>query len=84
MPDKLSGAEQLAGHLVNLEAAFDLPSGFLIDLPQESDWSFVIKMHSLLEAALTEVVAAELRQPRIDQILRTLPMRGPHSKLKVR
>ncbi|MFM0115660.1 hypothetical protein [Paraburkholderia nemoris] len=43
-----------------LHAALGLPSGFFASLLKEDDWSFVIKLHALIESALAHVVAHRL------------------------
>ena len=39
-----------------LEKTFELPKGFYEKLLKEDDWTFVIKLHSLLEASLTHLL----------------------------
>ncbi len=41
----------------SLEKELSLPSGFLLELRKEGDWSFIIKAHAFLEAALSHVLA---------------------------
>jgi hypothetical protein len=49
------------------EAELALPAGFLDALLAEDDWSFVIKAHALVEAAVAHVLAASL-DPRFRPI----------------
>lgn len=65
-----------------LEAALDLPSGFLESLSTEDDWSFVVKAHALLEAALTTVLVAH-SDPRLTDTFRKLQMGGRTGKVSV-
>jgi len=51
-----------------LEAELRLPSGFLQSLPSQDDWSFIIKCHAFIEAAITDLLVTstgreELREP---------------------
>jgi hypothetical protein len=47
--------------IADIENQLGLPTGFLIDLyTHEDDWSFVIKSHAFLEAALTHLLADHL------------------------
>ena len=43
-----------------LHDALGLPSGFFDSLLKEDDWSFVIKLHALIEQALAHVIAHRL------------------------
>jgi hypothetical protein len=43
-----------------LEKELTLPKGFIAGLVQEDDWSFVIKAHALVEAALTNQLSASV------------------------
>jgi len=47
--------------IADIETQLGLPTGFLISLyAHEDDWSFVIKAHAFLEAALTHLLADHL------------------------
>jgi hypothetical protein len=47
--------------IADIEAQLGLPTGFLLGLyAHEDDWSFVIKSHAFLEAALTHLLADHL------------------------
>ena len=47
--------------IADIETQLGLPTGFLISLyTHEDDWSFVIKAHAFLEAALTHLLADHL------------------------
>ena len=48
--------------LAELEKRLGLPTGFCEGLRNEDDWSFIIKLHALLEAALTTLLAAKVGQ----------------------
>lgn len=77
----MTDVDPFVKYLIKLEADFALPSGFLIGLPGESDWSFTIKIQSLVEAALTQAILAEVHEPRLDELLGGLPILGRHSKV---
>ncbi len=49
-----------------LEQSLDLPQGFFDSLYNEDDWSFVIKLHSFLEAHLSMVLAEALNKSALD------------------
>ena len=42
--------------LQELELDLGLPKGFCFKLLEEDDWSFVIKLHALLESAVSELI----------------------------
>lgn len=65
-----------------LEAALELPVGFLEGLSTEDDWSFVVKAHALLEAALTTALVFQ-SDPRLANTFSKLQMGGRTGKVSV-
>lgn len=64
-----------------LERELGMPDGWLLSLlKEESDWSFVIRLHALFEAALVHVINAKLNKPELREFVERLNMRGPISK----
>jgi len=61
-----------------LEAKLGLPIGFYLGLIDEDDWSFVIKLNALVEAACTHSLAALLNTPQLIDSLASLDL--GHSK----
>ena len=59
-------------------ARLGLPAGFYSKLLQEDDWSFVIKLNALVEAACSDALAARLHAPELAACLATLDL--GHSK----
>lgn len=57
VPDTIEGSVRM------LEAAVGLPSGFLERLKEEDDWSFIIKTHALIEAAVSHLLCSALDKP---------------------
>lgn len=59
-------------HIIErLEAGIGVPVGFfrsLLKQDDESDWSFVIKLHALIEAALTHLLAATSHRPGMEKV----------------
>jgi hypothetical protein len=53
---------------------FDHKSRFIIDLLEQDDWSFVIKGHAMLEAAVTELVLEHLGENRLKELIERLPL----------
>ena len=52
--------------LNQFELKLGLPSGFYDKLLKEDDWSFVIKLNALFEAASTHVLVTRLRVPDLE------------------
>ena len=60
------------------EARLGLPADFYVSLINEDDWSFVIKLNALVEAACTHALAARLHAPELIESLASLDL--GHSK----
>ena len=52
-----------------LLASAGLPEDFLDKLRLESDWSFVIKLHSLFEAVLASLIVKRLNAPAVQEAI---------------
>ncbi|WP_199451346.1 hypothetical protein [Vibrio harveyi] len=73
---------EIAEAVENLEALLGLPKGFYRKLHQEDDWSFIIKLSALFEAASTEAIASKLQHPEISSALSSLEQAHPrHGKI---
>lgn len=59
-----------------LEKEIGIPPGFLASLLNDGsdDWSFVIKLHTVAEAALTHLLTAALRREELADLFASLPM----------
>lgn len=56
----------------------------LLDLLTEDDWSFIIKSHAFLEAAVTEAIIHQLDDPRLLRVVERLPLSNDeYGKLSV-
>jgi len=51
-------------------------SGFLLDLLKEDDWTFVIKGHAMIEAAVTQLLIEHLGDIRLKSFIQRLPLSG--------
>jgi len=56
------------------EAKLGLPDGFYSDLLNQDDWSFVIKLNALIEAACTHSLVSRLRAPVLADSLASLDL----------
>ncbi|GKS63878.1 hypothetical protein YTPLAS72_11820 [Nitrospira sp.] len=57
-----------------LEAQLGLPSGFLEGLRTEDDWSFIIKIHALIEAAVSHLLCTALGNDRLIDVFSCLDL----------
>src|SRR3989338_4244438 len=64
----------MAGNLLEqvdiFEKELKLPKGFFKKLLKEDDWSFIIKIHSLVEAAVTYLLVKEIKKPLENSLYR--------------
>jgi len=63
-------SDKLHHHIKSLSESMGLGSDFLHDLDEEDDdWSFVVKLHAVLEAAVNELLKAKLAEPGLASML---------------
>lgn len=55
--------------IAKFEQRLGLPSRFYLDLLKESDWGFVVKLHSLFEGAATHILSMRLGGGKIESAL---------------
>lgn len=65
---------KLLPFITELEEGLKLPKGFFELLLKEDDWSFVIKLHSLLEASVTQLLTEALNETELADIFSRLEM----------
>jgi len=73
-PDKL---------LNEFELQVGLPENFCVQLIHEHSWSLVIKLHAVFEAALTQLLEAELHRPELVEFVSSMNMGGQFGKLNL-
>lgn len=66
--------ESFEDSLGRLERDCDLPNGFCLTLLNESDWSFVIKLHALLETAVSQLLVNALARKELADVFASLEM----------
>jgi hypothetical protein len=68
--------QSLADRLPLLERTLGVEPGFFksLDDEDESDWSFVIKVHALIEAAVSHLLTEHLRHPELNKLFSRLDM----------
>lgn len=74
--------EDARNPIFQLARDLGLPDTFLSDLLKEDDWSFIIKLHALLEAVLTHLLTHTFGKPELNDIFSKLQFRGPTGKLE--
>lgn len=60
-----------------METTLGIKRGFLTALVNEDDWSFVIKLHALVEAALTHILTLSSARPEMESIYARLDTSDP-------
>ena len=68
---------QMAG----FERTLGLPEGFIRNLENDDDWSFVIKAYALLEAGMSEMLVHWLNRPQLANLLSEMGMGGRFGKV---
>ncbi|MCC6298623.1 MAG: hypothetical protein IT314_04955 [Anaerolineales bacterium] len=76
LPDPIEAVSEL-------EKAYSLPDGFYENLQDEDDWSFIIKLNSLVEAAISDLIVEALADKKLDKFIRKLNLQGDKGKLGV-
>lgn len=60
--------------IAELEAKIGVRENFFRDLLREDDWSFVIKLHALFEAACTHLLLFHFKEPELTEIFSRLEL----------
>jgi len=60
-----------------LEAQLSLSPGFLQGLLQEDDWSFILKVHALAEAAISHLLVKVTEREELRQVFSRLELSNP-------
>lgn len=68
---------EMSKEVSELESLLGLPNGFYDNLLMEDDWSFVIKLSALFEAASGQALATKLQHPEIESALSYLEQANP-------
>jgi hypothetical protein len=62
-----------------LEKELELPENFYFKISEDDDWSFIIKLHSLIEAAVTNCIVNALGDARLENLVVSLPLNNRRS-----
>lgn len=60
----------------DLEEKVGVEAGFFARLYDEDDWSFIIKLHALFEAACSNLLSFHFNEPELDEIFVRLELSG--------
>ncbi len=60
-----------------LQRRIELPPDFLESIRDEDDWSFVVKMHALMEAAVTHLLTLRLGEESLHNVFARLDFAAP-------
>ncbi len=63
----------------DFESRLNLPKNFYRNLLKEDDWSFIIKVSALFEAATTHLLSIRFRAPEIETELAFLEQANPRN-----
>lgn len=66
--------DELRAAVRQIEEQYELGSGFLVRLRDEDDWSFVIKAHALVEAAVSQLLTHHIGDVRLARLFDKLPL----------
>jgi len=69
--------DEMSIEVSELEELLDLPKNFYLGLLKEDDWSFVIKLSAVFEAAGTQALAAKLQHKEIEDSFAQLDQAHP-------
>ena len=72
---------KVSDFVVTLEADLGVPRSFLVKLPLDDEWSFVIKVAALVEAAVSELLLSAIPDERIHPQFAKMKLRGPDGKI---
>ena len=70
-------------HIATFVKYYGLPKSFFEDLKKDDDWSFVIKLHAIFEALVTDLIRVELGRNELADLLTRIELSGrPTGKLE--
>lgn len=67
--------------IAQFESDIGVPEGFFSRIIHEDDWSFIVKLHGMFEAGLTQLLLAHLGEVRLETPLAKLNVMGASGKL---
>ena len=74
--------DNLADVVISIETELNVQVGFLRGLLKENDWSFLVKGHAFVEAAVSHAIVRTLEKPELNGLITRLEL-GVHSTGKL-
>jgi hypothetical protein len=71
---KLPDDFEVSYAILELEAKIGVPANFFRNLNDTDDWSFVIKLHALFEAACTHLLLFHFKEPQLAEVFSRLEL----------
>jgi hypothetical protein len=72
--EQVTVPDTVEGSVFALETELGLPSGFLERLKTEDDWSFIIKVHAVIEAAVSHLLCSALGKDTLADVFSHLDL----------
>jgi hypothetical protein len=69
--------------IAELESDIGVPNGFFSNIIHEDDWSFIVKLHGMVEAGLTQLIVAHFGDARLEVTISKMNISGPSGKLAI-
>jgi hypothetical protein len=79
--EKKDLVQSMETHIGELETRLGVHNGLLYSLLTQDDWSFVVKLHALIESSINELLRARVGRPELSDFLSLLPLSGVSGKL---
>jgi hypothetical protein len=67
--------------VIKLAKDLDLNPEFFNFIVREDDWSFIIKLHALIEAAITELLTSHLGKGRLNEVIQRMTLNGKSGRI---
>jgi hypothetical protein len=80
-PEQVEAVARHFALLQMIEEQYGLPRDFIPSLLEETDWSFLVKLHALLEAVVSDSLSQAV-DPRLERNFRRLSVSGPAGKVQ--
>lgn len=65
---------KIDGGIIRLQKKLGLPDNFFKDLLEENDWSFIIKIHALIEGVCSNLLTFHFNEPKLEKIFSRLDL----------
>ncbi len=73
---------KVADFIGKLSVDLEISGDVLLGLPNEDDWSFVVKTHALIETAIAHLLTQAIGRGELAEFFGYLPLQGRNGKIK--